>query len=283
MFEFMDANKIVSIVELKKGYDPDKTCLLVEGRDDKLVYKKFVSKDDCEIIDCHGKENLKPAIDSLDGTESIKGYLAIKDSDFDIFDGCSLSHNLMLTDGHDLEVMIMTTEALEHVIEVRIQGETEDRVNTFKSLIRARLFELGSVIGYLRFVSCRCSWGINIQTGRFLQHLNSDCKLSLGDAINELKTTHPEIDKSQIRSTEFKELSASHSHHLCQGHDMELLLSKIFSKIAKKHFRKKINLGSDLSDRLFLAFGQTLFQTTLLYKRIKEWEANNQPYRVLKE
>lgn len=279
--DFVDGSYIAGEILLEKGDAPEKTCVLVEGQDDKFVFSKFISEMHCKIIDCNGKENLISAINILNSNSKTDGYLGIRDSDFDILNGTRLPSNTVSTDGHDLEVMILSTKALDLVVDIRVKGEDENAIDKFKSMIRSRLFELGSLIGYLRLVSHRNRWGIDIQTYRLLNHLDHDCSLSLKDAIEELKATDVQFDESQISIPEFEELLASNAHHLCQGHEMVVILGKIFTKLAKMYFKKKLNLGGEVSDRIFLVFDLSLFQSTQLYTQIQIWEEDNQPYKIL--
>jgi hypothetical protein len=207
--------------------------------------------------------------------------LGIRDSDFDILNGTLLPPNTVSTDGHDLEVMILSTKALDHVVDIRVKGEDETSIEKFKSLIRTNLFELGSLIGYLRYISHQQGWGIDIHTYRLLNYMNQDCTLTLADAINAMKTTYPKFDESKISLSYFEELLASNAHHLCHGHEMVVILGEIFAKTSEKHFKKKINLGSDISDRIFLAFDRTQFQTTELFAKILDWESKNPSYKIL--
>jgi len=277
----IDSAYIVSEVLLEKGDAPEKACLLVEGQDDKIVFSKFVSEVHCKIIDCNGKKNLIPAIDILNLSNSIDGYLGIRDSDFDILDGNPLQSNTILTDGHDLEVMILRTKALDYVVQVRVKGQDEVTIKEFKSLIRTILFELGSMIGYLRYISHQQRWGIDIHTHQFLNLMDHECKLHLVDAIKEIKTVYPIFDEGKVSTSDFETLRSNNAHHLCHGHELIFILGNIFAKASKKYFGNKINLGSDVSDRIFLAFDRIQFQTTDLFKEILNWESKNLSYKIL--
>jgi len=277
----IDGAYIASEVLLEKDDAPEKACLLVEGKDDKIVFSKFVSEVYCKIIDCNGKKNLIPAIDILNLNNSVDGYLGICDSDFDVLDGIVLQTNLVSTDGHDLEVMILSTKAIDYVIDVRVKGENEVAVKEFKSLIRTILFELGSVIGYLRYISHQQRWGIDVHTHQLLNCMNPEYTLSLVDAINEVKTVDPIFDESKVSISDFENLRSNNTRHLCHGHELIFILGNIFSRLSKKHFGNKINLGHDVSDRIFLAFDLIQFQTTDLFKKILNWENNNAPYKIL--
>ncbi len=90
--------------------------LIVEGKKDQKVYEKFINDKEIIIQIAFGKEKVKEIIRIL--TE--RGFnrkIGIIDADFirineeeDIIDG------LFITDDHDIEVMIIKTQALENVL-----------------------------------------------------------------------------------------------------------------------------------------------------------------------
>ena len=258
----------------------NETLLYVEGDSDAFVFKKFVNPSRCKIEIKEGDKNLVKAIEKHNAYQK-KGILAIKDSDFDNICGYTLPPNVVSTDGHDLEVMILRTMALDHVIDARVRNESYGRVNEFKRAVRDILFKLGSLIGYFRLKSCVNGWGLKIEAGRFLKHLSSNCELSFKDAMREFQTRFPRVDISNLDEKEFEELYRNHSHDLCRGHDMVHILGQIFKKLAKNHFGKGYQPGSDLAEKLYLAFSESDFASTKLCRAIENWEDANDEYRFL--
>lgn len=290
--DHIDGHYIASEVALYLAYRRKSigiTCfLLVEGWYDEHVYSQFVSKAHCEIMRCDGKRNLIKAIKYLERwIRRFNGCLGIIDADFDALKGTPIHPNLLLTDGHDLEVMILGTNALDDLLEEYLKGKNKRSVDKFKSLIRKRLFALGSKIGYFRMKLYACgikdSRTLQSLTFCYLNHLNSNCELSLTDAISIVKAECSEFDESQISKRELEKLRRRYARHLCHGKDMIEILREIFPKMTEKHFGKKIYLKPHFDKQLRRTFDQPHFKKTQLYQQIKEWEANNQPYRVLKE
>lgn len=266
--------------------------LLVEGTDDERVYSRFIS-DHCEIMICYGKSVLKEAIKCLEQWDrSFNRYLGIVDSDFDSLKTNQRHHrNLIPTDGHDLEVMILKY-ALDDLLDKYLKRREKEPVDNFKGLLKKRLFALGSKIGHLRMKLYDCGirdTSFDYLTFHYLKHLNSKCELSPIDIIAVVKARCPNFDESQIPirklKKELKKLRKENADNLCHGKDMIEILYVIFPKLTEKHFGKEIGLPNrgDFKKQLFETFDKTHFKKTRLYKRIKEWEANNQPYRVLKE
>lgn len=276
----VDGNYIASEVAILRGSDPYKTCLLVEGRDDEVVYKRLVKGVRCQIIICYGKENLLPAIDILNRQQVVTGYLGIKDADFDVVDNIPTKPNLLLTDGHDLEVMICSSEALDKLVEVRLRGEDSSLVDAVKHELRAKSLEVGAVLGYLRWVATKHMWGVDIHTFRILDFLTADFDLALVDGILEVKRLHSHIDETKCDHQEFIALKSQYLKHLCHGHELVIVISFLFPKIARKHLHKKANPGGEIADNLFMAYDFTMFTTTSLYAAMLDWEKTNPPFRI---
>lgn len=90
--------------------------LLVEGHEEKKLYSIFVDRDARKIEIAHGKPNVQGALAILEG-ESFKGLLALVDTDFDALEGRAVaSPNLLRSDTHDLETMLLASPALDKVL-----------------------------------------------------------------------------------------------------------------------------------------------------------------------
>ncbi len=251
--------------------------LLVEGIDDRAVYKNFIDEKYCEIILCYGEKNLCGAITLLNQQRTIKGYIGIKDADFDIIDDISREDNLFLTDGHDLETMICSSDAFDYYNEVHLRGEDTNSVRGFIATLREKIFNIGSVIGYLRWLSHKHKLGIEINAKKFLDHVKKHQDLTLESAIEISK-----FDKEICDIDELNVLLLNHFSHLCQGHDLTLLMGHLYRGVSKKRFGKEIP-GGKIEDGLILAYKLKMFKQTKLFSDIVEWEKLNKPYKILED
>ena len=280
--DFEDAQHISDSLLFDRDQANGRIILYVEGDDDEFVYRQFICESQCEIVVQDGDNRLENAI-KMHNQENRTGYVAIKDNHFDVLLERPVPKNILTTDGHDLEVMILRSEALDNVIDVRLRGKVrQERVIEFKSALRDRLFRLGSIIGYLRFKSCIGSWGITIEAGRILQHLTTDCELAFKVAVKEIESRFSDVDASQLDSEEFEKLYSRHPQHLCRGKDMVFVLSQIFDRMAKLYLKKEYKPGRDLAERLLLAFNDTHFRATQLYRQILDWQSYCTSRRILK-
>lgn len=280
--DFEDPQHIADTLLFDRDQANGRTILYVEGDDDEFVYKQFICESRCKIVVQDGDNRLENAIE-IHNQENRKGYLAIKDNHFDVLLERTMPQNILTTDGHDLEVMILRSKAFELVIDVRLRGiEREERVTDFKSAIRDRLFRLGSIIGYFRLKSCCNQWKVKIKAFQFLSHLTSDCELSFVNAVKVFSRSYPKIDISHFDEEEFEKLYSSHRHHLCRGHDMIFILGQIFKRMTKKYLQQECNPGGDLDDRLMIAFNESHFRTTQLYKKLCSWDSENCKHQVMR-
>ncbi|MFM7438848.1 MAG: DUF4435 domain-containing protein, partial [Snowella sp.] len=94
------------------------TFLLVEGSTDKVFYERFVNKNECEVItnSIPGKQRVIQVLNILENSE-FKGILAIVDADFDHLEfSLYNTPNLLRTDTHDLETMLLQSSAFDKVL-----------------------------------------------------------------------------------------------------------------------------------------------------------------------
>ena len=109
--EYSEADEIASEIRLLREDFKNSACafLLVEGSTDKHTYQWIIAKGACQIMITGGKENAIKVLAILEG-EGILGVLAIVDADFMVLEEEQPSSpNLLLTDTHDLEMMIFST------------------------------------------------------------------------------------------------------------------------------------------------------------------------------
>lgn len=198
--------------------------LVVEGYTDKLVYGNFVNPKTCEFVISDGKEQALNTIKILDN-DKFTGVLAVVDADFDrLENNLPESPNILLTDDHDLEVMILKTPALEKVIKER--GSEE---KTKDNNIREILLKIGQEIGYLRWVSQKYNLSLrfeNLDLGRFIKKdtLSIDCS-ELIKAIKNHSQKPLLVDNDILEKMRELRNNEHDPWQVCCGHDIMEILS----------------------------------------------------------
>ncbi len=143
-------NLAVNAIMMLRSNSPHLSFLIVEGTTDEKAYENFIDTEKCRIVAAHSKDNAKDAIGMLEA-EHIVGVLAIVDADFDVLNGDTpASANILLTDTHDLETMLLQSPALEKLLN---EFGSRDKIAWQDKEIREVLLEAGTPIGYVRWIS----------------------------------------------------------------------------------------------------------------------------------
>lgn len=229
-----------------------KVVLIVEGPDDREVYEKVTDASSvCIYVDCNCDKHIV-ILNALNGRYKNR-LLAIKDADFDRLDGTLPPYsNLVLTDAHDLEGMIVE-ECLSE-----LTGEDAERCKTINlSGIYSELED----ISYLKWFNHTNHCGINFSdvaldldvTKYFsacVANTNNVVSVSLVD-MYAFKATHQGVAEKD----------------LCNGHDLfeQIYLRARAAKLS--NFAKK-----PFFRRMRRAYPGDKFVKTLLYQNIRKWE-----------
>jgi Protein of unknown function (DUF4435) len=253
------------------------TFLLVEGSSDKVFYERFIDKIACQVVIMAGKTRVIAVLDILDRS-NFDGVVAIVDADFDrLEDSVYESVNLLRTDTHDLETMLLNSLALDKVI---AEFGSAEKI-AIQLDVRTSLVEAGISIGYLRWIS-QCD-GLNLTFSdlKFSKFIDEKTL-----QINELDLIQEVKNKSQafsLKTEDLKQRIADENNkgfnpwQVCCGHDLVEILAL--------GLRKAIGTMSvdvdNLERSLRLAYEEVYFRKTQLWFNIHRWESNNQPFQVL--
>lgn len=273
------------------------SVVIVEGDNDINLFERLFANGSCEILPARGKENALDAIQRLNNS-SVPGVLAIVDADFDRIAGSSsLQQNLVMSDHHDIEVMLIMSPAFEAVLQ---EYASSEKINEFlctsnSQSIREALFSLAHPVGVFRWLSYSRHWSLDFDEINYKKFLNDnltvDCKKMIS-YIRQFTLSRCASDSTSLAAcwpeeAELEPLIAStmkqtppHLTEFCCGHDLRALLAvglrrKWGSKPAP--IANKSNMGVLLR----LAYDTSFFATTELYSAICTWEGVNKPYDVL--
>jgi hypothetical protein len=262
------------------------TFLLVEGSTDKIFYERFVNKIACEVSSISGKPSSRlrvlKVLKILDDA-NFHGVLAIVDADFGrLKSPLSEVPNLIYTDTHDLETILLNSPALYKVV---AEFGSEDKVANFEQGVRTALLEAGMPIGYLRWISQLDSLNLTFEGIKFSKFIG-DRTLQ----TDEFKLIEEVKNKSQAFALKSRDLQQrlinqkSDNHdpwQICCGHDLVEILSLGLSKAIGS--AKASDVTSESLERsLRLAYEETYFCQTQIYMSVKLWESENQSFRVLR-
>ncbi len=285
MRDLLSVDRVANQIRLRRSTYSG-TFLLVEGGSDKTFYERFVDKLACELVSVSGKPSSKlRVIDVLKILEksSFQGVLAIVDADFERLETFLYSSpNLLRTDTHDLETMLINSPALNKVVAEFGSGE---KIAQFNRDVRLALLETGISVGYLLWISQCDGLNLTFEGITFSKFINDQTI-----QIDEVKLIRELKNKSQAFSLKDEDLQQrlmaekSNNHdpwQVCCGHHLVEILSLGLRKAIGSNKAADVEPNS-LERNLRLAYEEVFFRDTKLYLDIRIWESNNQPFKVLR-
>lgn len=257
--------------------------LIVEGSTDSRIFEN-IKNSSCEIIIANSRDNAL-GIHQVLARENFPGYLVIVDADFDNIIGTQVTHdNLLHTDSHDIETMILQSLSLEKVL-IEHGGKTKlDSFMTTKKIdIRSALLRVGIPIGCLRLFSKQKNLNLKFRTLNFKNFISYDLELCLTKLVECVKNcsnmhhldTNEIIDNITVIANE-----KYNPWDLCCGHDLVKILSVGLLRLWGTNSDNQVK-NEILEKDLRLAYDFRSFEPTRLFSSVKLWEYNNAPYSIL--
>jgi hypothetical protein len=282
MKKYLNPDSIANEIRMTRGQYKG-AFLLVEGSTDALLFERLTNGR-CKVIFSNGRDNAIKVVEILD-SDNINGVLAIVDSDFWFLDGVDPpSPNILVTDGHDLETMLIFSEALERVLA---------EFGSLKSLqnlgihVRHLLIKFALPLGLLRLMSVpnRKNLGLNFKEIRYYNFLDFDKRsVDVKQMVSEvmLNSRNSKLNAELLISELNTKLDedVSEVEHICNGDDLVEILALGLSKVFGNVRSKSLNPHS-LRSILRLAYDDRCFSPTNLHAGIKKWELLNPGFPVL--
>lgn len=262
------------------------TVLIVEGDHDCRIYERFVDGNRCQVIPAHGKSNATKAIAILEH-DKIPGVLTIVDADFwHILGRSAVSKNVVATDAHDIEILMIESAALDTVLR---EYANETKVSQFvekqkASHLREVLLTSALPLGLLRLLSEEQSLGLRFKG---LDHSAFVSAITL--AVDEVKLAK-EVAKLTADGTRVSQTTVAkflkqakkrkcEARQVCCGHDITALLAIAFRQaIARQN--KSVADKSNMEKCLRMSYDLREFKKSNMYSHAKAWESANGSYKV---
>lgn len=283
MHEFLTGHEIANMVIMTRT-SFSSAILITEGANDCRLMDKFIDGAQCSTLPAHGKENALGAIQIL-SKKGLKGIAVLVDADHWHIEGkTSESEHVIVTEYHDLEMIMLKSRSLDSII---FQFASKEKYKKFmdscssNSLLEI-LLDKTSPIGALRYISKRD--GVNL----YFKDLNYKKIVNEKDlALDLVKFVQMIIDRSKSSINKESLIEAIKDVlmenydllQLCCGHDVTALLA-----IALKNrigSNKESTVNSDSIEIYFrVSFEESEFKKTKVYQQMKEWEKVNSPFRL---
>lgn len=286
LLNYITEHEIVNeVIMTRKNFN--ETIMLVEGPADYNLWQKYCNPNKCVVIPSYGKNNTLNAISILESKKHV-GIVAIIDADFCHFDkDCKNGNNILITDFHDAELMIIMSPAFDRIIKEYYSKRKFDKFMVkFKcSDIRKYLLEKCLPIGLLRWWSNKNKQGLNFKDLKYRTFVEKNSLI-----INTLKLiqsikniTHEGIPKINEIQDQLKKIQSDKRFNdllqLCCGHDVSSIMG-----IALKHCIGSQNTSianrENIEKMLRLSYDENYLKSTTLYKDQTKWKNKNVPYEI---
>jgi hypothetical protein len=280
MKEYISSDSIANTIRMLRTQHTG-SFLIAEGDTDSRVWKNLVDSTKCRVENAYNKDNAVKVLNILE-KDNFAGVLAIVDADFDILEETlPLSPNLLLTDTHDLETMLLKSPALEKVV---TEHGSAEKIESFAKDIRQTLLESAKIIGYLRWASLKFNYCLKFEGLAFNKFVDDRTLiLDESDLIQTVKKKSQKqgLDEQEIRENmESLKTDTQDIWHVCCGHDMISILSIGLCKALGSFSSQKAD-PNVLESYLRVAYESAHFRETKLYRSIQTWEQTNKPFQVL--
>ena len=276
------------IVQEKKTHEGG--FLIVEGADDNDVFECFIDKEECSIVIAYTKENALDAAERLD-SDGCGQFVCVVDADFDnINEKTYDSENIIVTEYHDLDILILCSSALEKFLEERAEPEKLEAVTKSKGTdVRSIVLEAASGLGYLRllakFLWEREDYDLDFKDLEFgfisLDTLSCDEEEMVGEVL--ANSNHGQVRKSELVAR-LKRIRNSQSYdlrQLCNGHDVMAILGISLRRMLGA-FRDTETHRRYIEIDIRSAFDDRAFVSTQLFANLGRWEESHKPCRILR-
>jgi ribosomal protein S8 len=286
MEEYIIADRVANAIMMDNSFKG--FYLVVEGVKDYNLFSKFFDKNNVKIKEAFGCEKVKSVLEILK-REGYSNRFGIIDSDFGKI--LNVNHNvdgLFITDSHDIEVMIIKTNALESVLRIFTSAEKIENFERRRNqTIRSVIMELGAEIGYLKLAHKIYDLGLifkphspegnQIRYRDFIDerdNLRFKGRASLVQTLlNYSNNKTPNLKSEQEITERLNEIAAQSYdiEQLVNGHDLTNILYLLIKKVFVSTSRM-LNDFNAIESSLTLAYEYEDFKQTDLYSKIKSFE-----------
>jgi len=255
--------------------------LLVEGDTDARLYSRVIDRSSCVVINANEKQNVLDALEILDG-ERFAGIVGIVDADFDRLTTKSLiSNNLLLTDTHDLETLLLTSPSLENVLSSYSSRVRLDRLN---KPVREIMIDSAMPFGYLRWISEREGLSLDFKELKYSRYIDiKTLEVDISRLVVAIlsRSGKKGIDPNSV----LKSISELHKERydpwqICCGHDLIQILSIGLRNKLGTHKAQQVH-PEILEKALYIGYEPVYFSYTNLCQLIKAWEQVNKNFTIL--
>lgn len=278
------------------------TIVLVEGEFiDPLIYQGLFDVTRCHIEPTFGKKNAVNAIAILIKS-NFQGVIAIVDDDFDSINGSKIrTENIISTDTHDIENLILASPALEKYLLYLLPPDKHKFQPSFSKEVRDTIVNLCLPLGFMRWYFIVKNKPANFSTMDFrcfvdVRYRRINIQLAIRDVLAKNKDSGVQENDLENHVQENLKNNKYEWWLVCQGHDLikilHLLLPSMLFTYAPRDQKDRdrffddrnpmINHENSIVKHLAMCYEKSNFESTIMYSCIVEWEKRNSPYCIMR-
>ncbi|MGR5122312.1 DUF4435 domain-containing protein [Vibrio harveyi] len=251
----------------------NKKICLVEGDSDLKLFGKVAKSSNLCYEPTNGRKELINVMTSICSEYSDKLF-AICDSDFNrLNNSCLSSYNILMTDYHDSEMLILHSNAINGFIDEHVSPEF---IEQSKEVLLKTCLDTAYQIGILRWYNESESVNLNfkgLNYSEFVQAEMFSFGLDIEKLISILMKRSKKLDQSITKEYILAKFLEYREHNACEkqvccGHDVTNLLSIALNRTDLSKVGNLSHLGVE-SD-LRLAYNQSDFEKTSLYTSLMD-------------
>ena len=275
VLEETGAETLVAQIRLNIQHPNHKEVMIVvEGEDDEKALKKFFNVQAVEFFSTGNCLKVKNAMQIVSADNQLKDcVIGIKDADFDHIN--KISHNianLMLTDTHDMETMMLTSKVCRKIcLETTNKEYPELSAEAIKALKN---------ISYLRYYNDKIilrrgsdKEGIKfkgIKIAEVASHSVQDVLQNVKAKGNSNKTSYPDLDTINLFISQ-NPIDDEDLTLFTNGHDLVYAIRDI---LHSKDEAAKAYSDKSIATMIRISYSKEEFEKTNLYKDIDNWNNN---------
>lgn len=282
-------SEIVSELIIVRMMDKRKTFIMVEGKTDRALWTEYMA--DCALFPTRGKDVIIDALKSY-GLRGLSGIAAIVDSDYWLIcQADELSTDNLLYDDccPDMESILLNSPALKKTLRHTFSDYKTEQIHEFAERLKEDALRLAAELGYFRLLNHIEDYGLKFKEIHFAEFID-ELKLDRDWVARRLAENERGISREALLE-EIEELRKEYPQEeyniqLCRGKDVLDIMAVILSTLFKSQFGD--NLPHSISDKemtgnLRMSYEYGYFEKTSLFRRIREWESDNLPYRIIRQ
>ena len=301
MFSNMPPYEIVN--ELRKSRVADKfdSLVLVEGTTDRALLSTYQSAR-CQFFPAQSKAKVVDVLNMANVKTKLDGIAGIVDADLWLIEDDKRLEmtNLLYGDVPDIELMLLQSTALEKALHNTITEYSPDRIAELAASLRNESLRLAADFGYFRLYHYR--------------HPKSDLKLRVvSEALPSYMDTeaiawHYEKIADALTNGSRRITSANLLEQiarlreevepgilLCRGKDALSILASVLPTLYRRWFGNDNWLdvvisqfqiapqNHEITRTLRMNYEFENFKRSELCSRIRKWESDNRPFRIIKQ